>query len=296
MKARDDFDRAASALSSSAESFVREQREQFSYYAIQSALNLAEVIGKSLELGGITAVVGVALAGAAVAATATQDLIRTFYQEAQLRAAWKVTQRALQNPGNRRLALEAREMNPTLAKYSMAWAAVDANDPLAKAAVAQCKLTDAALRERDTNVAVVQKYLEVYFGEDLKVRGRVELVGAWVPGGLALSVRWWSAFKHRGGQGDRFADAAAAKTPEIDRLLTGLPALRDGSSAWQAPGDDLAAVTAHHTALTALEQRLEAWQKAYAWRGSYTEAHQAAEALLAAVSEERVPLSRALAA
>ena len=61
---------------------------------------------------------------AAGVAASAEDTVFKFYKQRTLHRAWEKTKKSLENPQNRKLALIAREMNPTLAKYTIAYGAL----------------------------------------------------------------------------------------------------------------------------------------------------------------------------
>lgn len=76
----------------------------------------------------------VASAGVDMAA-AIEDLVFKFYKQQARKAAWKQTRLAIADPDNRKLNLIVREMNPALAKYSLAYGALIEKDTTAPAAM-----------------------------------------------------------------------------------------------------------------------------------------------------------------
>ncbi|MCP4043197.1 MAG: hypothetical protein GY731_14780, partial [Gammaproteobacteria bacterium] len=212
LKNKRDAVRAVSAYSSSVQNFVKNQGEQFSHYSIQSALQLVKMIGQILNYSGIAAQAGQAISKSAQLAATTEEILYKFYKKVDLERAWKATQKAFANPENRKLGLIARSLNPTLAKYSLAWGAVVKKDAIAKSAMASCGLNELTLSQRDTNVENVQRYLEVCFPEDNVVLKRFE-PPEWMPGKVVLTAKCWSTAKARG---VRKADLLEENTGAID--------------------------------------------------------------------------------
>jgi hypothetical protein len=86
-------------------------------------------------------------------------------------------------------------MNPTLAKYALAWGALKGGDPIAKNAMKKCGLSDAILSRPSANVREVQTYLQELFNEDVVIMRAVPVKKKWYPSNTpALSLRSWSAF------------------------------------------------------------------------------------------------------
>lgn len=218
-----DMHRAVSGFETSTANFVKNQAEQFSHYAIQAALELARMIGEIVSCSGISSAAGVALSKGAALAIASEDVIYQFYKKADLENAWRVTRKAWAHPDSRKLGLAARRLNPTLAKYTLAWGAVVKRDALAQEAMRSCGLNALTLSQRDSNVSQVQKYLELRFNEDNVVLKRFAVVD-WVPSSLELTVKSWTATRARGEtKGGVIAEAA----PGIEESLAELLRLRD---------------------------------------------------------------------
>ncbi len=195
-----DLERAQSALSTSAQNFVRNQAEQFSHHAIQAAFAAAEMIGQIIRVAspgsmGIAEAVGSGMVVASKAASKIKDIIRRFHKAHDLEKAWGLTVRAINNPNNRKLGLRARKWNPSLAKYSMAWGAVELKDPLAIKGMSACNLTEATLENESTNADKVVQYLETFYEEDAKLYREVESDAPWIPAEMQLNVRFWSKLK-----------------------------------------------------------------------------------------------------
>ncbi len=245
MKNHADARSAQSPYSTSIKNFVTNQQEQFAYYTIQATLNLARVIGASLSTSGIGAIVGEPLRKAADLAEVANDAWKTFYDEVMMRKGWEVTKQAFANPRNRRLGLLARQLNPTLAKYSIAWGAKVKMDPLALSAMASCGLNDATLSRQDANVQNVVKYLEVKFYDDRQIKQALPEPPSWKPESTTLTARSWLAVKTAGetkgnlvkedtgmiegrllkiGVLDGKIDAVELEIDKLDELINGSPA------------------------------------------------------------------------
>lgn len=93
------------------------------------------------------------------------------YQEKQLERAWELTREALSDPQNRRLGLMARGLNPTLAKYTIAWGAVVKRDTIAVSAMARIGLDRETLARRDASVGEVKRFLDTLYKDDQTVLG-----------------------------------------------------------------------------------------------------------------------------
>jgi hypothetical protein len=93
--------------------------------------------------------------------------------------AWGVTKKALEDPKNRRLALQARRLNPTLAKYCIAYGA-EIKDPVAVRMAGDCGLDNDTLADKNSKADAIKKYLEARFDDDNKVTGSFKESDGWV--------------------------------------------------------------------------------------------------------------------
>ena len=218
MKNQKDLKRAQDALESSAKNFVKNQSEQFSHYSIQAAFQVAQLIGKVLELSGIASAAGAATAAAADAGAEAEKVIYEFYKKATLEAAWKLTQKALRNPKNRRLGLEARALNPTLAKYSIAWSAMVRENPMARNIMNEIGLSENNLRSKGSDVKKVVKFMELKFSDDIQVRKKVDLKEDYMPKPVELNAKCWCLAKVRA-ESQKEGALKAVPTGALDDLF-----------------------------------------------------------------------------
>ncbi|WP_198938007.1 hypothetical protein, partial [Pelomonas sp. KK5] len=146
-------------------------------------------------------------------------------------AGWKATKKALANPANRRMGLEARQLNPTLAKYSLAWGAVVLKDPLARGAMKACGLTEASLNDEKADTHKVVKYLEVFYEDDVSIyRDNSEELPKWVPAEIELTLTCWAAFR-RGADGVKLAIGEATL---VEGLLGEFDGVQEAAEATSA--------------------------------------------------------------
>jgi hypothetical protein len=103
---------------------------------------------------------------AASALQAAVTLTFQAYKMNELRKAWNATRKALADPTNRRLAHQARKMDPLLAKCSLAYGAIEERDPIAVGIAKKCGLSDESLRNETADVAKVKRYLDAKFPQD----------------------------------------------------------------------------------------------------------------------------------
>ena len=145
MDSHQDAMTAVSPYATAIQNFVKNQGDQLAHHSVQAALNAVEAACAIAECGFPPVKAATA---AATAAVMLEKTIYEFVQKAQLRKAWKTTKEAMENPGNRKLGLIARKMNPTLAKYTIAYGAVVEKSPIAIAAMSRCGLDRETLATR----------------------------------------------------------------------------------------------------------------------------------------------------
>ena len=228
MDANEDAITAVSPYATSIQNFVKNQGEQVSHYSIQAAANAIKIatnIGKNFDPTGACAAATVAVSAAA----SLENLIYTVYKQAALRKAWATTKKSLQEPENRKLALIARRMNPTLAKYTIAYGALIEKSPIAIAVMNEVGLDRETLSRAGDKVADVKKFLQTKYADDNVVLGNLPDLsqGKRKPPAPALTTKAWSAtvmiWKKQDG-------LATDNPPEIVRLLAQAQRYGDGDN------------------------------------------------------------------
>jgi hypothetical protein len=190
--------RAVSAFSSPAAQFIKNAELQWGHYSINAAMEGMKVVAACLQLGLVTAPIGVGLQGGTVGAQAIEGIVYEAKKRWDLGTAWDTYKEALENLESRKLGLLALKDNPTLAKYAMAWGAIIKKDPLVKDFMHSCQLNEDALKDPEANVDLVVSYLEKRMPDDNVVVGRkvsdvgtVELtVKAWVKAKTVAENKW----------------------------------------------------------------------------------------------------------
>jgi hypothetical protein len=172
------------------------ENRQLLEHSMRAALALTAALGQVLAVAGATAApAGVAMAAAAHAGQATLEIVKTVADEVEIQKAWSLYQEAIREPRNRKKVRQAIQSNPTLAKYALAWGALQGGDPIAKNAMKKCGLSDAILARESANVKEVQQYLEELFNEDVVVLRAIPVKKGWYPDtSPKLTLRSWSAF------------------------------------------------------------------------------------------------------
>ncbi|WP_316204467.1 hypothetical protein [Bradyrhizobium sp. SZCCHNS3051] len=155
---------AVSPYMSSIQNFVSNQAYQMTEYSIRVALNGVNIAASVAATAYPMATPAVP---AAAAVSAGAELLFTAYNEARLLVAWKVWKQALLHPTNRKLGLRARKLNPTLAKYTLAYGATVARDPIAVHMCQACGLAPKDVVNADARK--IKAFLEAKFDEDGQV-------------------------------------------------------------------------------------------------------------------------------
>jgi hypothetical protein len=158
---------AVSPYATSIQRFMASQERQMWHYRVQAAANATNAL---LVAGEMTPLMPAfkAASGAVTAAATLEDLLYTFMKQAELRKAWNKTKQAIDpaNRADRKMRLLARKINPTLAKYTIAYGAVVEQDPIAIAAMSQVGLDRETLARPSSGVNEVRSYLEKLYPDD----------------------------------------------------------------------------------------------------------------------------------
>jgi hypothetical protein len=227
---QENFRDAQAASSAQVDAFLSRkglQTKQTAQAGIQLALDAAKVVAEVLLLTPAAPAAPVVKA-AAEATEAAFELADIIYTEAQMAAGWRIYQQARDNPGDRYLARQATQKNPTLAKYAMAWAATK-GDPIAVEGMRRCGLNEHTLALPDTNVAKVVSYLEAKYADDPILLRAVPVKQKWHPGPVVLSLRSWAGFYQ---MATTKAVPAVSKTNDISGINAGLGDLEDAEAAF----------------------------------------------------------------
>ncbi len=172
MESSDEALNAVSPYYSSMQNFVKNQKEQFAHETIKSALlflQLAAEITATVTTGTpIQAIAEVVSTGLDMAMS-LEELTYSVYQKVQVEQAWALTKDALDHPENRKLNLKVRKLNPTLAKYSIAFGAIVQKDLIAIDALNRIGLDRETLAQKDAKVGSVKSFLEAKYADDNKV-------------------------------------------------------------------------------------------------------------------------------
>lgn len=203
-----------------------------------SALGALDAIGQTLAAGTPLAPVGFAISAAAKGAKAATKVTFAGIREADLRKAWTDYQAALEKEIDRKAMRAALRANPTLAKYAIAWAAIEDKNPLARAIVKNCNLTDAVLADPDSNTETVVAYMEMLFNRDPIVLKRVPVrKKVWWPCEIEPTPACWIRFV----QAARKYEADPLPKVEMGSVLAALAHFEEAADAAKAAKRNAAA-------------------------------------------------------
>jgi hypothetical protein len=181
---------SANPLATSVQNFIRNNAQQCGQDAVQTVLKLASAVSNFSE--AVHPIMRASTLALEVV-TSTEEALYRFYKQRQLIAAWKLTKQALDNPKNRKLGLIVRGLNPTLAKYTIAYGAMVEKDQVAIAALNKVGLDRETLMRASSKVGDVVNYLQALYRDDNVIFAEIETE----PGKTkvpppALTVRAWS--------------------------------------------------------------------------------------------------------
>ena len=199
---------------------------------LSSAMLVLKVAG---EIAALTpaSVVGKIISASADMAMAVEDALYIVYNRVRLESAWALTKKALDNPHYRRLNLAVRALNPTLAKYSIAYGAIEVKDPIAISAMNKIGLSNETLEQPDAKVNQVVAFLEALYDEDIEVKRQYTRDTGWVSNAPTIedyALRTYLTIR-----------ALASKPVQLHHLIQTTGDLQDiqrgASFSRQTPGD-----------------------------------------------------------
>ena len=164
---------------------------------MKAAIALISGLGQVLTaVGAHAAPVGAAMTAGAKLAGAALELALQVKSAVEMQTAWSLYRKAAENPADRKAVRKALEQNATLSKYAMVWGALQDGNPLAKAVLKHCNLTDKIIADETANVEGVVKYLEILYQDDpvvLKAMPDTSEWG-WPAPKPKLTLRAWNEF------------------------------------------------------------------------------------------------------
>lgn len=208
---------------------VDELSHQLTNDVIEGIFHLTEACvttaAGACELSGIAAPAGEALKIVEMGIEAlhkSKDLIYKKFKDNKVKRGWNQFRRAVDNPSDRIAIMKAFRKNPTLAKYGIAYGALEMGDSIAKEALRQCGLNDMTLANENTNAEKVVRYLEVKFPDDIQIVG---ILSRFAPdSGDPLSMQVWVKNKELAVE----AGWQKEDTTEIDVMLLRAKKIADG--------------------------------------------------------------------
>lgn len=288
-ESRRDAVSAVSPYATSVENFCANQDSQFTHYTIQTAANAIQAllaVGEMTPLAPAFTIAG----GTVAAAAASEELVYKFFKQRALSIAWNNTKEALEprNKGNRKMALLVREINPTLAKYTIAYGALIERSPIAITAMSRIGLDRETLTRAGDGVKAVKDYLEKLYVDDNVVLGLMDVRPgqAKVPA-AALNSRAWS-LSHL-----LWTEAEGLVTPNPPAIIANL-VLADKPLKSRAAKSGIAATEKELTTLLALLSKLEMDFISFDPRAARNEPHASAKSGAAAYADLAHATARAV--
>ena len=263
---------AGSPLSTTIRGFYANKQEQVAHHTVQDALIAVQIAGTIMQLthyppvmaaGKLVSVVG-------SAAESAEQFSYDVANEAALRKGWKVTKAAFKNPKNRRVGLQALQLNTTLAMHAVAWAAKEMHDGTAIQFLQACGLNERTLAINGSTEAKIRDYLMTLLAEDRVFLDPDKVATNWQPPTLEASLPGWIKLLGRARtKAEPKLSAASPATIEaafkaVDKDKIALKALVDATPADRlilitAATPDLPAVKAARARAAALGKALDAY-------------------------------------
>jgi hypothetical protein len=214
-----DGKRAVSPTVSAFLAQVDELKHQLTNDIINCAFDLAQACTATASIAFPAADAGTKILSGA---RAIKDVIyEKIIKKAKLARAWSRYKAVHDHPDTHSLTAVRKSIrsNPTLAKYAIAYGALEMNDPFALEALRQLGLNDMVLANKDTDVAKVAAYLEKQFSDDIVVQG---VLTEFVPAsGPALAPATWEKNKKAAEKNHKWLNQGTAA---IDKGLINLEA------------------------------------------------------------------------
>lgn len=229
---------------------------------IKDILYAIELIGEAVRVAnGLDGGAGVMITGAARVGNGLMDAALKVKTRSEMSRAWAIYKEARRDPRNRKLARKAIRENPTLAKYALAYGAVEGNDPFARSAVEKLGISEVTLADPGTDVAAVQKYLELRYPEDPVIEYDLPDAQAWYPAPLELTAKSWVVTLAAAQNTVNFAKFTGNSVPKLGKpdVRQMAPGLAAGSKIAAA----LAAFEAKQDKLGEIDKIVEAYGKVW---------------------------------
>ncbi|XZE46773.1 hypothetical protein SH467x_002069 [Pirellulaceae bacterium SH467] len=153
-----------------------------------SAAAIGDLASGAMGTGAVVGVVGRAVSSSLDAFKQSKDLLKKKFEDKKTAKAWEMYKKAIDNPRDRNHILKTFRTNPTLAKYGIAYGAIEMDDPIAREALRQIGLNDVVLAQESSSVDKVVMYLEAKFSDDIKVEGVLSRFAPDVGEPLTLAV------------------------------------------------------------------------------------------------------------
>ncbi len=195
-----------------------------------------DIATAAMGTGAVASTVGRAVSSGLDVFKKAKDLLKRKFEEKKTAKAWDMYVKALKNPKDRRHVLKTFRANPTLAKYSIAYGAIEMDDPIARETLRQLGLNDMTLAQENSNSDKVVMFLEAKFADDIVVEGVVSKFAPDLGDPLTLAV--WVKNKEAAADPENVTEVW--KTQKTNAIDAALIAVEDHAS--QVEARDLAKV------------------------------------------------------
>lgn len=180
----DDARKATSPQAATLLAEVDELKRHLTNDTLEAAIALGQAVGLTVAAAGdiATAAEGAgaaaSMAGRGFSAALdvfkkSKDLLKRKFEEKKTAKAWDMYVKALKNPADRRHVLKTFRKNTTLAKYGIAYGAIEMDDPIARETLRQLGINDAVLAQEASSADKIVMFLEAKFADDIVVEGIV---------------------------------------------------------------------------------------------------------------------------
>ena len=148
-----------------------------------------------------------------------KDLLKKKFEDKKTKQAWEMYKKALSNPKDRQHVMKTFRANPTLAKYCIAYGAIEMDDPIARETLRQVGLNDMVLAQEGASAEKVVMFLEAKFSDDIKVEGVVSRFAPDIGDPLTLTI--WVKNKEAAASEENPLDQkwSVEKTSAIDAAI-----------------------------------------------------------------------------
>ncbi|MEQ1825480.1 MAG: hypothetical protein ABL921_06015 [Pirellula sp.] len=181
----------------------------------------------AMGTGAVAGVAGRAVSSGLDLFKKSKDLLKKKFEEKKTKQAWEMYKKALSNPKDRQHVMKTFRANPTLAKYCIAFGAIEMDDPIARETLRQVGLNDMVLAQEASSTEKVVMFLEAKFADDIKVEGVVSRFAPDIGDPLTLTI--WVKNKEAAASEENPLDQkwSVEKTSAIDAAINDVELLSE---------------------------------------------------------------------